>query len=84
MREATGVPVENGVTVTGIAPAGDLLAVTDSDGTLRHARKVVLATGQEGAGRWALPEATGRSAARASPAPTTRSISRASRANASR
>ncbi len=57
VRDATGAPVENGVTVTGIAPAGDLLAVTDSSGTVRYARKVVLATGQEGAGRWALPDA---------------------------
>ncbi|AWN47471.1 NAD(P)/FAD-dependent oxidoreductase [Methylobacterium terrae] len=61
VRLATGVPVENDVTVTGIAPAqgrsdAGLLAVADARGRVRHARKVVLATGQEGAGRWAVPE----------------------------
>ncbi|RVU13918.1 NAD(P)-binding domain-containing protein [Methylobacterium oryzihabitans] len=57
VREVTGVPVRNGVAVTGIAPAGGLLAVTTEGGGTIHARKVVLATGQEGAGRWAIPEA---------------------------
>ncbi|GJD52126.1 FAD-dependent urate hydroxylase [Methylobacterium crusticola] len=57
VREVTGVPVENGAAVSGIAPAGGLLAVTAADGRVWHARKVVLATGQEGAGRWSLPPA---------------------------
>ncbi|MGY2049651.1 NAD(P)-binding domain-containing protein [Methylobacterium sp. JK268] len=57
-RDVTGIPVRNGAAVTGIAPeAGGLLAVAiqpaDSAPEILHARKVVLATGQEGMGRWA-------------------------------
>jgi cation diffusion facilitator CzcD-associated flavoprotein CzcO len=55
-RDVVGVPVRNEVEVLEIAPAGDLLAVATLTGDGRretlHARKVVLATGQEGAGRW--------------------------------
>ena len=55
-RHVAAIPVENGSEVVDIAPAGQLLAVTirgRAGGTrVRHARKVVLATGQEGAGRW--------------------------------
>ena len=58
-REVLGIPVRNEVEVVDIAPAGDLLALTlrGSDGgtEIRHARKVVLATGQEGMGGWAMP-----------------------------
>jgi FAD-dependent urate hydroxylase len=60
VRDTVGLPVVNGVTVTGIEPAGDLLAVdaVDRDGRAarHHARKVVLATGQEGTGLWWMPE----------------------------
>jgi cation diffusion facilitator CzcD-associated flavoprotein CzcO len=61
MREATAVPVRNGVEATDIASAGDdLIAVTvEGEGgkceTL-HARKLVLATGQEGMGGWWMPD----------------------------
>ena len=55
VRDTAGIPVENGATVTDIAPGpADLLAVT-VDGALRYARKVVLATGQDGCGQWWMP-----------------------------
>jgi cation diffusion facilitator CzcD-associated flavoprotein CzcO len=59
VRDTVGVPVRNGTAVTDIAPApGGLLAVTLADAagpTVRYARKVVLATGQDGAGHWWMP-----------------------------
>ena len=55
VRDTVGVPVQNGAAVTDIAPTdGGLLAVTVG-GTVRHARKVVLATGQDGMGEWWTP-----------------------------
>jgi cation diffusion facilitator CzcD-associated flavoprotein CzcO len=58
-RRVTGVPVHNGCEVLDIAPAADgLLAakVQCVDGTETiHARKIVLATGQEGMGKWTIP-----------------------------
>jgi len=60
LRDTVQVPVLNETVVTDIAPAGDLLAVTlraaDGTETLRHARRVVLATGQDSLGRWAMPD----------------------------
>jgi cation diffusion facilitator CzcD-associated flavoprotein CzcO len=60
MRDTVDVPVRNGVAVEAIGPAeGGLLAVTlrDAEGlSIRHARKVVLATGQEGGGHWWMPD----------------------------
>lgn len=55
------LPVRNGCEVTDIAPAANgLLQVTvasaGGEETL-HARKIVLATGQEGMGGWYVPEA---------------------------
>ncbi|MCJ2124015.1 NAD(P)-binding domain-containing protein [Methylobacterium sp. J-077] len=63
-RGVTALPVSNNIEVTAIGPAGGgLLAVeTLSPGAseTRYARKVVLATGQEGMGRWAsLPALEG-------------------------
>ena len=60
MREVA-IPVRNGWEVMDIAPsAGDLIAVTvERDGSNRetlHARKLVLATGQEGMGGWWMPD----------------------------
>nr|WP_282572242.1 NAD(P)/FAD-dependent oxidoreductase [Roseomonas acroporae] len=60
VRDTVGVPVRNGLAATDIAPAkGGLLAVTLADASggtaVLHARKVVLATGQEGAGHWWMP-----------------------------
>ena len=64
VRDAVGIPVENRTAVTGLRPADGLLAVEteDADGrsATRYARKVVLATGQEGAGRWWMPDCVAR------------------------
>jgi cation diffusion facilitator CzcD-associated flavoprotein CzcO len=59
-RRVTGIPVRNGVTAGRIAPARTddglpCLSVETSDGPIL-ARKVVMATGQEGAGRWWMPD----------------------------
>ena len=59
-RRVTGVPVRNGVTAGRIAPARTddglpCLAIETSAGPML-ARKVVLATGQEDAGRWWMPD----------------------------
>ena len=58
-RDVLALPVRNRTTLVDIAPAGELLAATleSADGGREtvHARKIVLATGQEGAGRWAAP-----------------------------
>ena len=54
MRDTVGVPVQHEAAVTDIAPADRLLAVTVG-GTVRYTRKVVLATGQDGAGQWWMP-----------------------------
>ena len=57
-RHVVGIPVRNEADVIDIAPAGGLLAVTvRSGGSMQtlHARKLVLATGQESMGNWSLP-----------------------------
>ncbi len=59
-RGVAGIPVRNGVTATRIAPARtddglDCLRIETSNGPLL-ARKLVLATGQEGVGGWWMPE----------------------------
>ncbi len=56
VRDTLGVPVRNETAVVDIDAADGLLAVTFADGTRRFTRKVVLATGQEGAGLWWMPE----------------------------
>jgi cation diffusion facilitator CzcD-associated flavoprotein CzcO len=60
VRDTVGIAVRNETEVTDIAPAPNrLLAVTlrDAGGeTVRYARKVVLATGQDGAGLWWMPD----------------------------
>jgi cation diffusion facilitator CzcD-associated flavoprotein CzcO len=60
VRDITGVPVRNETRMTGVvAAAPGLLAVTvdgpDGPQTL-HCRKLVLATGQDGTGRWWMPD----------------------------
>jgi cation diffusion facilitator CzcD-associated flavoprotein CzcO len=59
-RRIVGVPVRNGCELLEIAPAADgLLAATvqSAGGVETHyARKIVLATGQEGMGNWTIPE----------------------------
>jgi cation diffusion facilitator CzcD-associated flavoprotein CzcO len=60
VRDTVGVPVGNEVALTAIGPApGGLLAATlrDAEGEhVRYARKIVLATGQDGAGHWWMPD----------------------------
>ncbi|HWK47664.1 MAG TPA: NAD(P)/FAD-dependent oxidoreductase [Stellaceae bacterium] len=64
VRRVTGVPVRNGCTLIGIAPVPGseprLLAATlrfeDGGTEIRYARKIVLATGQDGAGVWWMPD----------------------------
>ncbi len=56
VRETIGVPVRNETEVVDIDAADGLLAVSFADGERRYARKVVLATGQEGAGLWWMPD----------------------------
>ncbi len=60
VRDTVGVPVRNETVVVDIAPApGGLLAaiLRDAGGeSVRYARKIVLATGQDGAGEWWMPE----------------------------
>jgi cation diffusion facilitator CzcD-associated flavoprotein CzcO len=60
VRDTVGVPVRNETELVGIAPADGLLAATlrDRNGmlTTRYCRKLVLATGQDGVGRWWMPE----------------------------
>lgn len=60
VRDVVGLDVENGTELVSIKPAGDLLAAeleTRATGTRRtvYARKIVLATGQDGAGAWWMP-----------------------------
>jgi FAD-dependent urate hydroxylase len=60
VRDTIGIEVENGTEITSITPAGELLAaelVTPATGVRRtvHARKIVLATGQDGMGGWWMP-----------------------------
>ena len=58
-RHVVDIPVRNETAVVDIAPADGCLAVTvlrDGKHDVLYARKVVLATGQEGMGDWAMPE----------------------------
>jgi cation diffusion facilitator CzcD-associated flavoprotein CzcO len=58
-RDTVDIPVRNGWEVTSINAAGDLIAVHvktgDDPDSVIYARKVVLATGQEGMGVWWMP-----------------------------
>ena len=57
VRETVDIPMRNETAVVDIAPVeGGLLAATLNDGTILHARRIVLATGQDGAGVWWMPE----------------------------
>lgn len=62
VRRVVGVPVQNDTRLLRIAPAGPdglLAAEVESGGQRRtlYTRKIVLATGQEGVGRWSIPRA---------------------------
>ncbi len=57
VRDTVGIPVRNEAEVIDIGPAPDgLLDVTYRDGSRQTARKVVLATGQDGGGEWWMPD----------------------------
>lgn len=53
---ALGLPVDSGVSVTGLVPHATHVEVACDDGTTRLARHVVLATGIESPGAWWMPE----------------------------
>ena len=60
-RDVLRLPVRNDAVVNDISPAGDILALTVKAGEQAesfqvYARKVVLATGQEGTGGWSRPQ----------------------------
>jgi cation diffusion facilitator CzcD-associated flavoprotein CzcO len=59
VRDTVAIPVSNGVDVTAIRDAGDLIEVhaTTADGRAEvwFTRKLVLATGQDGMGVWWMP-----------------------------
>lgn len=60
VRRVTGVPVRNGAAITAIGPATTddglpCLRATLGSGETLFARKIVLATGQDGTGRWWMP-----------------------------
>ncbi|UWU74116.1 NAD(P)/FAD-dependent oxidoreductase [Bradyrhizobium huanghuaihaiense] len=60
LRRTVGLPVRNGCELVEITPAADglLAARVKRAGAFEmlHARKIVLATGQEGMGDWMIPE----------------------------
>ena len=59
VRETLALPVRNEVELVAIEPAEDCLKVTlatPSGGEARYARRLVLATGHDGTGRWWLPD----------------------------
>jgi cation diffusion facilitator CzcD-associated flavoprotein CzcO len=60
-RRVLDLPVRNDTALTGIAPGtlddgGRCLLATLSDGETLAARKIVLATGQDGTGEWWMPD----------------------------
>lgn len=60
LRRTIGLPVRNGCELLEIAPAADGLLAARVKGAdaieVLYARKIVLATGQEGMGGWMIPE----------------------------
>jgi cation diffusion facilitator CzcD-associated flavoprotein CzcO len=60
LRSTVRLPVRNGLAASAIRPVAGLLAVdlTDDAGRVStaYARKIVLATGQDGFGRWWMPD----------------------------
>ena len=70
VRDVTATPVRNETTLVDIAPAAGLLAATvqrsDGNTEILHARKILLATGQDGMGLWWMPPLIAGLPARAS------------------
>ena len=60
VRDAVGVPVKNETELRRIVTHGDVLGLelvtADGDARTIYARKIVLATGQEGTGLWWMPD----------------------------
>jgi cation diffusion facilitator CzcD-associated flavoprotein CzcO len=54
-RAIADLDIRNAVEVFGIEPVGKLLAIKTSDGDV-FARRMVIATGHDGGGQWAVPE----------------------------
>lgn len=59
-RRVLSLPVENGANVSAIAPQDELVSATTADGRTFLARKLILATGIDGSGRWNVPEFVSR------------------------
>jgi cation diffusion facilitator CzcD-associated flavoprotein CzcO len=55
-RRVLALPVENGADVTSISQCGHLVSLTTADGRTFFARRVILATGLDGSGRWNVPD----------------------------
>jgi cation diffusion facilitator CzcD-associated flavoprotein CzcO len=63
-RSTMGIVIENETEVTDVRPEGDVIAVQTLCGekpAVRLAQTVVLATGYDGAGQWAVPEFVSKS-----------------------
>jgi len=59
VRRMIGVTVRNETRLVGLAPAGELIAadiIERGERRTLYARKIILATGQESMGRWAMPQ----------------------------
>lgn len=56
VRDTLDIRVLNDTELVDIAPADGLLAATFNDASVRFARKIVLATGQDGGGLWWMPD----------------------------
>lgn len=54
-RQVLSLPVEYGTEVARIEPVQGVLAVHCADGRIYFARRLILATGLDGSGRWHLP-----------------------------
>jgi cation diffusion facilitator CzcD-associated flavoprotein CzcO len=54
-RSIAALDIRNEVEVTGVTPSGELLVVKTSDGEVL-ARRIVICTGHDGGGLWAVPE----------------------------
>lgn len=55
VRKVVDLPVENGVALHGVEPAGTFLKATLSTGEAVHVRKLVLANGRDGSGGFKWP-----------------------------
>lgn len=54
-RRTLGLSVDYGVEVEQIEPQRDVLAIRCSDGRVVYARRIIMATGLDGSGKWFIP-----------------------------